>query len=188
MGTPDFHNQRANSSIPRIYISIYFRQICDSPWFYGIFSLVAVIIFVLTLKQTFWSRIDFINFTKGLIESAQDFLVLLPPFVLAIIAMFPAFSEATKRKLRELGNGEPTIAPFLDQFVFIIWHSLVLLVLSKLIAKSGFFESLAVRGPLAVSFLNVAAWVYFLMFLTLLWEIFDGVKSMYVLILREYKS
>lgn len=187
----DFYIKRSKQNIFGIFASLFCRQISDSKIAYW---WIFIILFVTTILATVSLSTNpehFFKFMDGLLEQGDSIFSLFPPFLLTIVAIFPAFSEKTKSKLREIrkSSNEPRVAAFLDQFVFLVLLSLLLVLMSKILVG---FEVYGRRKEYPTSTADAAFWliiqtdIYLALFLSLSWEILDAIKNLYILILREY--
>lgn len=187
----DFHVKRSKQSIFEIFLSLFCRQIRDSK---NAYWWIFIIVFVITLFAPFSLSTNpkhFFKFMNALLVQGDSIFSLFPPFLLTIVAIFPAFSEKTKSKLREFKkkSNEPRVAAFLDQFVFLVLLSLLLLLISKVLLGAAVYEERKEYPALdhdTIFWMVVLTDLYLALFLSLSWEILDAIKSLYILILREY--
>lgn len=185
----DFFKKRSKQTIFGIFLSLLERQVRDSKTAYIWICLILLLFSLFSLCAFQWKTEYFFVTVDTILKQGDSIFSLFPPFLLTIVAIFPAFSEKAKTKLRELkSNGEPRVAAFLDQFVFLVLLSLFLLVFSKVLVASAIFEKKSVQamsGDQCFWYL-IFANIYLFLFLSLFWEILDSIKSLYILILREY--
>ena len=184
----NFYRKRSKLNIVQLFLVILFRQIKDSPRFYCCLFLISTASYIFSFFVVNWDYPGICEVAKIVVAGSEPLFNLLPPFLLAVLAMFPSFGDSSKRKLMEISvkTGEPRVAPFLDQFIFLIFQSLLLLVFTKIILAFKMFESPSYSTSIFQQLNILFIHLYFFMILALIWESFDAIKSLYVLILRDY--
>jgi hypothetical protein len=187
----NFQTKRSRQTIFGIFVSLFARQIRDSRIAYWNILVALIVLTILSWTSLAYHPEYLFKSMDALLKQGDSIFSLFPPFLLTIVAIFPAFSERTKEKLRENRKSakEPRVAAFLDQFVFLVLLSLALLVFSKILAATGVFEVKDQQTELSVDaifWMVVLTDLYLALFFSLGWEILDAIKSLYILILREY--
>lgn len=183
-----FFKIRAEKTIFGLYFLMASRQIKDSKMAYWWIFIISAVYFLWAWHSLCNSPKGFFELINGLIKQSVDFFNLFPPFLLTIIAIFPAFTGAAKEKLKELKlNGEPRIASFIDQFVFLLLTSIFLLVYSKILVSSDIFIYETQITSDKVFWLLFLSTSFVSILLALSWEVIDSTKSLYMLILLDYK-
>lgn len=187
----NFQTKRSRQTIFGIFVSLFARQIRDSRIAYWNILVILIVLTILSWSSLAYHPEYLFKSMDALLKQGDSIFSLFPPFLLTIVAIFPAFSERTKEKLREYrkSSKEPRVAAFLDQFVFLVLLSLALLVLSKVLSATGIFEFNQTKNEMnadAIFWLVVLTDLYLALFFSLCWEILDAIKSLYILILREY--
>lgn len=183
----NFFKTRSRKTIWGLFLSLWARQLRDSKFAYLWISIGILVFTLFSWASLTWEPRYFFSFTKETIKQSDALFNLFPPFLLTIVAIFPAFSEKTKMKLREPNKGgEPRVAAFLDQFVFLVLLSLLLLFSSKLYNSMDIYEIKESVTFDCAFWLVAFADIYLFLVLSLTWEILDSIKSLYILILREY--
>lgn len=178
---------KARESLPKFFKGITLEVYNDSKAVYRWIFRIAILIAVVGLIDRFFLyQIDLSKIHTVLLDGVSGVYLLLPPFVLAIIAMFPAFSDKTKAVLTTKDeNGKAFGAVFLNEFVFLTFWSLV--VLAHSVLSNIVYTWVAVTSPnwvfaLVAVNLGVSAGCI----LVVAYEIFHSIKIMYMMVLKEY--
>lgn len=188
-----YFEKKIEQNLPVFFGDITLEILKDSKNVYigvGIFSILSTLCFFgLTYHNSNFSQ----DFLSNSIKTTNGLFLLIPPFTLAVVAMFPAFSSETKDALSQSSAGNanrPLGAVFLNEFLFIIFWSLIMLLhnfTSELLLsyKSPSVSAYTLANKYYYS-LDIMAGIWLLFTLGLGYEIIHSLKLLYLLILREY--
>lgn len=188
-----YFDKKIEQNLPMFFGDITLEILKDSKSVYigvMIVSVLSTICFIgLTYHNSNFSNV----FLSNSLKTTNGLFLLIPPFTLAVVAMFPAFSSETKNALSQSSAGNanrPLGAVFLNEFLFIIFWSLVMLFhnfVSELLlsCKVPSVNTYTIASKYYYS-LDVMAGFWILLTLGLGYEIIHSLKLLYLLILREY--
>lgn len=185
----EFFKRKSKQTFAGLFCDIAIQQIKDSPMAYLWIVVATVLVDGYLSYLSSLDGVRFLTACRFLININHELYVLLPPFVLAVIALFPSFSAQTKERLREIKNGRPRVAPFLEQFLYLVFISLGLYLVSSVANSLIGDPASAGRSPMTF---DDCFWIYVFMFvfvacaLSLLYETFHSLKILYILVIREY--
>lgn len=187
MSDQNFFTRRSRQTFMGICWDIFSQQIRDSP---AAYMWIALATAAGVTVEVFFATSDFskaINLLKSF-STFADLYALLPPFMLTIIALFPSFSDNTKEKLRELRkDGRPKVAPFLEQFLYLVFIGLCLYLFSKILPNfSDFLTTTAISLENKCILIGSSFGLVLFLTLSLLYELFNSLKVLYVLVICEY--
>lgn len=183
-----YHESRTEENLVEFFISISKEVVSDSSRVYLFNSVVAILSMGSLLLLSLYCENISGKILGTCINSTNGLFLLIPPFTLAVVAMFPAFSDQTKKALAQktnINDDRPLGSVFLAEFVFIIFWSLVMLF-------HNFGSTLVLKwaensqGLLLAITLDILSGIWVFLVLSLAYEIVHSLKLLYLLILREY--
>lgn len=184
---PKYPSKKNDQLLIPFFLGISWEVFRDSLWVYISISFISILstiyAILVTTHVTTLSGILLLY----LVEKTNGIFLLIPPFVLTVVVMFPSFSDRTKSTLAlKIDKGDqPLGAPFLNEFVSIVFWSLIML-LHNLISLGliQIFESTQSDWIGYTIDLMTGMWIF--IFLSLSYAILYSLKLLYMLILREY--
>lgn len=188
-----YFDRKIEQNLPMFFGDITLEILKDSKSVYIGVMIVSILSTICFIGLTYHnSNLSYV-FLSNSMKTTNGLFLLIPPFTLAVVAMFPAFSSETKNALSQSSAGNanrPLGAVFLNEFLFIIFWSLVMLFhnfVSELLlsCKVPSVNTYTIASKYYYS-LDVMAGIWILLTLGLGYEIIHSLKLLYLLILREY--
>lgn len=156
----------------------------DSYAFYFYNFLISI--FILTILLS--CNLPTVVIAKSFIENTTNIFSIIPPFTLAIICLFPSFSESTKKALSKRAidyNDDRSLgAVFLTDFLYVTVISTLFLLLSLSVQTLGAFAPKNYLPQLC----SILLWILYLIGTSVVFEAFKSLKLLFLLIIREYEE